>query len=91
MLEAAACGRPLIVSDVPGCNHFVREGVEGFLVSPRDADALAEALARIARDPELRRRQGAAARARFLAGYTTDAVGRALREAYRRLFSASAS
>jgi glycosyltransferase involved in cell wall biosynthesis len=87
MLEAAACARPLIVSDVPGCNHFVRQGVEGFIVPPADPEALAEALAKAARDPELRRRQGAAARARLLSGYTTAAVGRALRDAYRRLFS----
>ncbi len=90
MLEAAACGRPLIVSDVPGCNHFVRQGVEGFIVPPGDAQALADALARAVRDPELRRQQGAAARARFLSGYTTEAVGRALRNAYRRLFPTSA-
>lgn len=87
MLEAAASARPLIVSDVPGCNHFVRDGTEGFIVPPGDVEVLAEALAKAACDPELRRRQGAAARARFLAGYTTEAVARALRNAYRRLFS----
>ena len=38
MLEAAACARPLIVTDVPGCRHFVRDGVEGFVVPPNDVD-----------------------------------------------------
>ena len=86
MLEAAACGRPLVASDVSGCNHFLRQGVEGALVPPGDAQALAKALERLAVDAELRRRQGDAARQRLLDGYTTEAVGRAIREAYRAMF-----
>ena len=39
MLEAAACGRPLIVSDVPGCRHFVRDGGKGLVVPPGDPSA----------------------------------------------------
>ena len=83
MLEAAASGRPLIVSDVPGCRHFVRQGVEGLVVPPGDVEALANALAHLAKDQALRRRLGLAARGRFLAGFTTDAVRRAIHEAYR--------
>jgi glycosyltransferase involved in cell wall biosynthesis len=86
MLEAAACGRPIVASDVSGCNHFVRQGVEGALVPAGDAQALAAALERLAVDAELRRRQGDAARQRLLDGYTTEAVGRAIREAYRTIF-----
>lgn len=86
MLEAAACGRPIVASDVSGCNHFVRQGVEGALVPAGDAQALAAALERLAVDAELRRRQGDAARQRLLNGYTTEAVGRAIREAYRTIF-----
>jgi glycosyltransferase involved in cell wall biosynthesis len=86
MLEAAACARPIVASDVSGCKHFLRDGVEGALVPPGDADRLAEALARLAADPELRRRQGAAARARLLAGYTTAAVQKAIRDAYAAMF-----
>jgi glycosyltransferase involved in cell wall biosynthesis len=83
MLEAAACGRPLIVSDVPGCRQFVRDGVEGLVVPPNDPDALARAIFRLASNPQLRTEMGAAARQRVLAGYTTDAV----RDAYRRLYA----
>lgn len=86
MLEAAACGRPIVASDVPGCNHFVRQGVEGALVPPSDAQALAEALERLAVDAALRCRQGEAARQRLLDGFTTEAVGGAIREAYRKMF-----
>jgi glycosyltransferase involved in cell wall biosynthesis len=82
MLEAAACGRPLVVSDVPGCREFVRPGVEGFLVPPDDAGALAEALATLAGDPRLRLRMGAAARRRVLQDYTEDSVRAKIRDIY---------
>jgi glycosyltransferase involved in cell wall biosynthesis len=82
MLEAAACGRPLVVSDVPGCREFVRPGVEGLIVPPRDPGALAEALARLAGDPELRVQAGAAARRRVLL-YAEAAVRAKIRDIYR--------
>ena len=45
LIEAAAMGKPLIATDVPGCREVVDHGVNGFLVAPRDAVPLAEALA----------------------------------------------
>ncbi len=62
LLEAAACGRPMVATDVSGCREIVKDGVTGLLVPPGDAGALADALERLARDPDLRRRLGAAAR-----------------------------
>jgi len=44
LLEAAACGRPLIATDVPGCREIARPGVNGLLVPPDDPVALAKAL-----------------------------------------------
>jgi glycosyltransferase involved in cell wall biosynthesis len=86
VLEAAACGRALIVSDLPGgCSGFVRDGVEGLVVPARDAAALAAALERLARDLSLRLRLGAAARLRLLQGYTEAHVKEALRGAYLSL------
>lgn len=85
LLEAAACARPIVASDVPGCRHFVRDGVEGFLVAPGDPGQLADRLERLAADPALRARMGAAARERFLSGYTTEAVEAAVRQAYASL------
>jgi glycosyltransferase involved in cell wall biosynthesis len=67
---------------VPGCRHFVRDGVEGLIVPPEDADALADALERLARDPELRLRMGEAARLRLLHGFTEAHVKQSLRAAY---------
>jgi glycosyltransferase involved in cell wall biosynthesis len=48
LLEAAACGRPLVATDVPGNRDFVRDGVEGYLAPPDDPAGLADALARLA-------------------------------------------
>jgi glycosyltransferase involved in cell wall biosynthesis len=85
LLEAAASARPVIVTDVPGCRSFVRDGVEGLVVQPGDAGALADALAQLAADPELRRRMGQAARARVLDGYTIPQVAAQYDASYRAM------
>jgi glycosyltransferase involved in cell wall biosynthesis len=82
MLEAGACGRPIIASDVPGCRQFVRPGVEGLIVPPGNAAALADALARLAADPELRLSAGAAARRKVVREYTETAVRARTRDIY---------
>ena len=63
LLEAAACGRPMIASDAPGCREIVRDGATGLLVPAGDEAALAGAIAALARDPARRRAMGRAARA----------------------------
>ena len=90
LLEAAASGRPIVVTDVPGCRHFVQDGVEGYIVPPGNAQALADALERLARDPELRLRLGAAARAKVLSGYTEAHVENGIESAYRTLVTGAA-
>jgi glycosyltransferase involved in cell wall biosynthesis len=62
LLEAAACGLPLVATDIEGCRVVVKEGVNGFLVPPRNPTALADALERLLQDPSLRRRMGQASR-----------------------------
>lgn len=62
LLEAAACGRPIVATDAPGCREVCLEGETGFRVPVRSVEPLAEALERLARDAELRARLGAAAR-----------------------------
>lgn len=52
LLEAAASGRPLITSDIPGCREAVEDGVSGYLCPARDADALYEAMQRFVELPE---------------------------------------
>jgi len=70
--EAAACGRPIITTDVPGCRAVVSDGVEGLLVPPNDWTALAAAMQRLALSPELRSRMGHAARLRAEAEFDLD-------------------
>ena len=74
LLEGAACGRPVVTTDVPGCRDFIRDGLEGLLVAPNDVSALADAFVRLASDPALTARMGEAARARVLDGFTERAV-----------------
>ena len=63
LLEAAACGRPIIAADMPGSREIVRHGETGLLVPPRDVAALAEAIAALASGPAARQSMGAAGRA----------------------------
>ena len=64
LLEAAACGRPIVTTDMPGCRQAVRHGENGLLVPIRDARALADAIMTLADDPALRTSMGAAGRRR---------------------------
>lgn len=82
VLEAMACGLPIVVTDAGGMREAVRDGVEGFVVPVRDVEAMAEALGRLARDPELRRRMGAAARQRVLEEFTLERQTREWRAFY---------
>jgi glycosyltransferase involved in cell wall biosynthesis len=85
LLEAAASGRPLVASDIPGCREVIQEGVNGFLVSPNDPQALADALERLALDPQLRSRMGAAGRQLVLEKFTHERINSATLEVYRRI------
>lgn len=74
VLEAMAMGRPAITTDAPGCRETVQEGISGFLVPVRDADALAAAMARFLRDPGLAARMGPEARRRAVEKYDVHKV-----------------
>lgn len=85
VLEAAACGKPLVVTDVPGCRHVIRDGIEGFVVPPEDPEALARALERLVASEDLRRRMGERGRARILEGFTSAVVTERLLSAYEKI------
>jgi glycosyltransferase involved in cell wall biosynthesis len=85
LVEAAAAGRPIVATDVPGCREVVRDGKEGILVPLGDSDAAARALTALAADQALRQRLGAAANARFQERFTAAAVRATVRDLYRSL------
>jgi glycosyltransferase involved in cell wall biosynthesis len=85
LLEAAACGRPMVATDVPGCREVALPGKTGFLVPPDDAAALAAAIEVLARDAGLRARYGGAARTLAEERFADGAIGRAITELYLRL------
>jgi glycosyltransferase involved in cell wall biosynthesis len=64
LIEAAAAGRPLVTTDVPGCRQVVADGVNGLLVPAREVEPLVTAIGRLVADPQLRGALGAAARRR---------------------------
>ena len=90
LLEAAACGRPLVASDVPGCREIARADLNAFLVPLEDADALADAIDQLALDPQLRRKFGKASRELVERTFSSERIGRDLVALYRRLLEQSA-
>jgi glycosyltransferase involved in cell wall biosynthesis len=74
LIEAAACGLPVVTTDTPGSRDIVHDGENGLLVPPRNVEALAEALAALLGDAGLRRRMGAAGRARVISEFTLASV-----------------
>lgn len=87
LLEAAACGRAIVTTDVPGCRTLVREGIEGRLVPANDAAGLAEALAALSRQPDEVARMGEAARTRVLDGFTERDVIESVKQLYRSILA----
>lgn len=88
LIEAASSGLPLVTTDVPGCREVVTDGVDGLLVPPRDAAALAAAIARLAGDPALAARLGAAARQKALDCFDERHVVQATVDVYGELIPA---
>ncbi len=87
LLEGAACGRPLIASDIPGCRQVVRDGFNGFLVPPSDSAALAQAIKRLVSDPALRGRMGNASRQLVLERFTHTQINAATLSVYQHILA----
>jgi len=63
LLEAASVGLPIVTTDVPGCREVVINNENGYLVPPRNSEALADAIERLLNDKALRREMGGKGRA----------------------------
>jgi glycosyltransferase involved in cell wall biosynthesis len=87
-IEALAGGRPVVATRVGGVPDVVRDGRDGFLVDPGSVDDLADRLARLARDPDLRRRMGESGRERVLERYSVRRLLDDVDIFYRRLLEA---
>jgi glycosyltransferase involved in cell wall biosynthesis len=91
LLEAAAAGRPIIATDVPGCREIARAGINADYVRPRDAGDLARALGALLRDQPRRAAYGAAGRAIAVAEFSESRVISETLAIYQRLVRSPAS
>lgn len=87
LLEAGACGKPLIATDIPGCQGVVVPGENGFLVPPRDSQSLAEAMQEMNQDAVLRQRFGKASRQIIVDGFSEKEVIAKTLQVYDRVLS----
>jgi glycosyltransferase involved in cell wall biosynthesis len=85
LLEAAACGRPMVATDVPGCREIAIQDQTALTVPPDDVAALAEAMARMASDAGLRARLGKRARELVVAKFSSQKIGEQIVALYRSL------
>jgi len=84
LIEAAACARPIVTTNVPGCREVVAEGVTGFLVPPKDPKSLAYALEKLIRSPEMRKEMGIASRKRAINLFSTNRVNTEIYAVYQK-------
>jgi glycosyltransferase involved in cell wall biosynthesis len=85
LMEAAACGRPLVATDAPGCREICIANQTGLLVPIEDPPALAHAILTLAQSQELRARFGVAARKLVEDKLSARIIGRSIVELYNKL------
>lgn len=90
IVEAMSCGRAVIISAEGGAPELFTDGRDAIGVPPRDADALASAIARLAADPPLRARLGAAARETAVRRFSRNRLGPEVLRIYYRLLTTPA-
>jgi glycosyltransferase involved in cell wall biosynthesis len=84
-MEAAATGLPLILTNIRGCRQVVNDGVNGLLVPPDNATALATAITELAQSRDLRARMGAAGITKAALDFNQQRVIETTLATYRRL------
>lgn len=86
LIEAASVGRPIVTTDVPGCREVVTHMVNGLLVAPRDAVALASAISVLINDPALRKKMGAENRNKAEREFSNEIIIRQTQSVYASLY-----
>ena len=89
VMEYMAAAKPVVSTRVGGVPELVKDDVHGLLVEPRDPEALAEAVARLLRDPALAKRLGAVGRKRQQREFSLEAMVRRIEDLYEELWLAS--
>ena len=85
LIEAASTGRPIVTTDVPGCREIVAHEENGFVVPPRDPDAVARRIQQLVTSRALRHQMGSAGRERVESTFTAEMVANSIVEAYDQL------
>lgn len=85
LIEAAACGRPIVTTNTPGCREIVKDGVNGILIPAKDTSALAVAMARLIGDKELRKQMGISGRKMVEAEFSDSIVIRKTLDIYEKI------
>ena len=91
LLEAAACGRPIIATDVPGCREIARNDLNALLIPVDNAEALAHAIERLMKESTLRARFGIASRKIAVSEYSSERIGDEIVALYARLLDSTLS
>ena len=89
LIEAAACGRPIVTTDAPGCREIVNHNHNGLLVPVKDSTALAAALRTLIEDPAMRERMGINGRALAAGEFSQECVNEATLRVYDELLGSS--
>lgn len=87
LIEAAACGRPIVTTDVPGCREIVHNNINGILVPVKDSYALANSLLMLIKDSELREKMGTCGRAIVIKSFTEKIVAEKTSAFYNRIWN----
>jgi glycosyltransferase involved in cell wall biosynthesis len=87
LLEAAACGRPVVATNVAGCREIVKDGINGVLVPPKDPASLSDAIATLLENPSLRVRMGARGREIVEKEFSVDRISQETLSLYNELWN----
>lgn len=86
LIEAASCGKPIVTTDAPGCREIVKDGVNGILVPVRDSNAVAQAIIKLMKSPELRQQMGKNGRELVEKEFSVEIVNRETLNLYESMF-----
>ena len=82
LIESASCGKPIVTTDVPGCREIVIDGLNGFLIPPKDTIALSESLEKLIINEPLRKKFGEESRKLALKSFSKEIVNKKTLELY---------